>query len=64
MNGVRIGVLPTHFHDVSGTLYAESEYDFCIDLFNYDGLGPGIVHACSDSASTSDILASTSHGVN
>lgn len=39
--GTEIGALPTHFHGVSGTLYVESDDRFCIDLFNYDGRGPG-----------------------
>ena len=43
-SGVQIGVLPTLFHEVSGTLYAEDDRSFCIQNFNYDGLGPGKLH--------------------
>ena len=40
-DGVVIGSLPTQAHDVSGVLYVEDEYTFCIENFNYDGQGPG-----------------------
>ena len=39
--GVRIGVLPTLEHGVSGVLWLEHPGRFCIENFNYDGQGPG-----------------------
>ncbi|XP_064467650.1 protein Skeletor, isoforms B/C-like [Ornithodoros turicata] len=38
--GTRIGKLSTHFHDVSGELYALDEKTLMLKNFNYDGTGP------------------------
>ena len=41
-NGVMIGALTPAYHDVTGVLYVEGEYEFCIANFTYDGEGPGM----------------------
>ena len=40
-SGVFLGVLPTYYHNVSGVLFVEDEFSFCIENFTYDGHGLG-----------------------
>lgn len=39
--GTRIGKLNTHFHGVSGEVYAVDEKTLYLKDFHYDGTGPG-----------------------